>query len=227
MTTATRLDPQGSSFSRTLFQELPILGILRGFTRGQMTEIVRAAIRGGLRNIEITLNTPDAAGQIREALALAEGRLNIGAGTVINRELLDQALDAGASFIVTPTVEPKVITECANRKIPVFAGAFSPTEVVRAWELGAMMVKVFPAECVGPGYIRALKAPLPHIQLLPTGGVDLKTLPEFLKAGADGFGIGGPLFDRQRVQSGDWTWVEAQCRAFTEAYRQAAESRNA
>ncbi len=184
-------------------------------------------MRGGLRNIEITLNTADAAGQIREALALAEGRLNIGAGTVINVELLDQALAAGASFVVTPTVEPKVITECANRKIPVFPGAFSPTEIVRAWDLGAMMVKVFPAECVGPSYIRALKAPLPHIKLLPTGGVDLKTLPDFLKAGADGFGIGGPLFDRQRVQSGDWTWIEAQCRAFAEAYRHAAESRNA
>src|SRR6266571_7279320 len=89
-------------------------------------------------------------------------------------------------------------------------------------DLGAMMVKVFPAESVGPGYVRALKAPLPHIKLLPTGGVDLKTLPDFLKAGADGFGIGSPLFDRQRVESCDWTWVEAQCRAFAEAYRQAS-----
>jgi 2-dehydro-3-deoxyphosphogluconate aldolase/(4S)-4-hydroxy-2-oxoglutarate aldolase len=196
-----------ASFSCALFQELPIVGILRGFTLGQMTEIVRAALRGGLRNIEITMNTPDAARQLREAVTVAEGRLNVGAGTVINLELLDQALVAGASFIVTPTVEPKVITECANQKIPVFPGAFSPTEVVRAWELGAMMVKIFPAECVGPGYIRALKAPLPHIKLLPTGGVDLKTLPDFQKAGADGFGIGSPLFDRQRVESCDWTWA--------------------
>ena len=210
-----------TSFSRELFQELPIVGILRGFTLGQMKEIVRAALRGGLRNIEITMNTPDAARQLREAVTVAEGRLNIGAGTVINLELLDQALAAGASFIVTPTVEPKVITECANQKIPVFPGAFSPTEVVRAWELGAMMVKIFPAESVGPGYIRAVKAPLPHIKLLPTGGVDLKSFPDFLKSGADGFGIGSPLFDRKRVESGDWTWVEAQCRAFAETYRQA------
>ena len=210
-----------ASFSRALFQELPIIGILRGFTLGQVTEIVCAALRGGLRNIEITMNTPDAARQIREAVTIAEGQLNIGAGTVTNLELLEQALVAGAAFVVTPTVEPKVITACANRKIPVFPGALSPTEVVRAWELGATMVKVFPAESVGPGYIRALKAPLPHIKLLPTGGVDLKTLPDFLKAGADGFGIGSPLFDRQRVQSCDWTWVEAQCRAFAEVYRPA------
>jgi 2-dehydro-3-deoxyphosphogluconate aldolase/(4S)-4-hydroxy-2-oxoglutarate aldolase len=209
-----------ASFSQALFQELPIVGILRGFTPAQTTEVVRAAIRGGLRNIEITMNTPDAARQIREAATIAEGKLNIGAGTVINLELLDQALAAGASFIVTPTVEPKVVVECLNRKIPVFPGALSPTEIVRAWELGAMMVKVFPAESVGPGYIRALKAPLPHIKLLPTGGVDLTTMREFVKAGADGFGIGSPLFDRQRVQSRDWTWVEAQCREFMETYRQ-------
>ena len=210
-------------FSQALFQELPIVGILRGFTLGQMTEIVRAAVRGGLTNIEITMNSPDAARQLREAVAVVEGRLNIGAGTVINLELLDQALEAGAAFVVTPTVEPKVVTECVKRKIPVFPGAFTPTEIVRAWELGAMMVKIFPAESVGPGYIRALKAPLPHIKLLPTGGVDLKTLPDFLKAGADGFGIGSPLFDRKRVESCDWTWLEAQCRAFGEAYRQAVE----
>jgi 2-dehydro-3-deoxyphosphogluconate aldolase/(4S)-4-hydroxy-2-oxoglutarate aldolase len=209
------------AFSRALFQEFPIIGILLGFTLGQVTEIVRAVIRGGLRNIEITMNTTDAARQIREAVTMAEGRLNIGAGTVINLELLDQALVEGASFVVTPTLEPKVITECANHKIPEFPGAFSPTEIVRAWELGAMMVKVFPAESVGPGYVRALKARLPHIKLLPTGGVDLKTLPDFLKAGADGFGIGSPLFDRQRVESCDWTWVEARCRAFAEVYRQA------
>jgi 2-dehydro-3-deoxyphosphogluconate aldolase/(4S)-4-hydroxy-2-oxoglutarate aldolase len=211
-----------ASFSRALFQELPIVGILRGFTLGQMTEIVRAALRGGLRNIEITMNTPDAARQLREAVTVAEGRLNVGAGTVIKLELLDQALGAGATFVVMPTVEPKVITACVDQKVPVFPGAFSPTEVVRAWDLGAMMVKIFPAESVGPGYIRALKAPLPHIKLLPTGGVDLKTLPDFLRAGADGFGIGSPLFDRQRVESCDWTWVEAQCRAFTETYRQAS-----
>ena len=208
-------------FSRSLFQELPIVGILRGFTLGQMAEIVRAAFRGGLRNLEITMNSPDAARLLRETVTVAEGRLNIGAGTVTSLELLDQALVAGATFVVAPTVEPKVITECVNRKIPVFPGAFTPTEIVRAWDLGATMVKIFPAESVGPGYIRALKAPLPHIKLLPTGGVDLKTLPEFLKAGADGFGIGSPLFDRQRVEACDWKWIEAQCRAFAETYRQA------
>jgi 2-dehydro-3-deoxyphosphogluconate aldolase/(4S)-4-hydroxy-2-oxoglutarate aldolase len=207
------------TFSQQLFEKLPIVGILRGFTRDQVMEIVRAAIRGGLRNIEITMNTPGAAQLIREAIILAEGQLNIGAGTVTSLQLLDEALAAGASFVVTPTVEPQVITECVKRKIPVFPGALSPTEVVTAWELGATMVKVFPAEVVGPSHIRALKAPLPRIKLMPTGGVDLITLPAFLKAGADAFGVGSPLFHNKRIESGDWPWVEAQCRAFAETYR--------
>lgn len=210
-----------TSFSNELFQELPIVGILRGFASDLLPEILGAAIRGGLRNIEITMNTPGAGQQIREAVVLAESRLNIGAGTVINRQLLDEALAAGASFVVTPTVEPAIIRECVQGKIPVFPGAFSPTEIVTAWELGATMVKVFPAESLGPGYIRSVKAPLPHIKLLPTGGVDLKTLSAFLKAGADGFGVGSPLFDRGRIESRDWPWLEARCREFAETYRQA------
>jgi 2-dehydro-3-deoxyphosphogluconate aldolase/(4S)-4-hydroxy-2-oxoglutarate aldolase len=142
----------------------------------------------------------------------------IGAGTVLNLELLEKALAAGAAFTVTPVVNVDVIAECVRRKIPVFPGAYSPTEILRAWELGATMVKVFPAETLGPSYIKAIKAPLPQMKLMPTGGVDLKTLAAYKKAGADGFGVGGPLFDRARVEAGDWNWIEAQCRAFVETY---------
>ena len=210
-----------AAFSGEQFAELPIVGILRGFRTDQVTEIVRAAIRGGLRNIEITMNTPEAARQIERAVDVAEGRLNVGAGTVIGQQLLHQALIAGASFIVTPVVDPELIIECVKQGIPVFPGALSPTEIVAAWEHGATMVKVFPAESVGPAYIRAVKAPLPHIKLMPTGGVDLESFPEFAKAGADGYGIGGPLFERNRIDSGDWAGVENRCRAFAEAHRHA------
>jgi 2-dehydro-3-deoxyphosphogluconate aldolase/(4S)-4-hydroxy-2-oxoglutarate aldolase len=206
-------------FSQQKFQELPIIGILRGFSMPQLQQIVSASLRGGLKNVEITMNTRDAAEQIREAIALAGKEMNIGAGTVLNGKLLDEALAAGASFIVTPTVQAEVIAECVRQKIPIFPGAFTPTEILRAWELGATMVKIFPAETLGPAYIRAVKAPLPHIKLLPTGGVDLKTLPAFRKAGAEAFGIGSPLFDKTRIESADWPWVEAQCRAFVKAYQ--------
>jgi len=197
------------------FDALPIIGILRGFNASQTEQIIEAAIRGGLRNIEITMNTPDAAGQIRRA---ARGNLNIGAGTVLTRATLDEALEAGAKFIVTPTVQTDIIAECVRQKIPVFPGAFSPTEVLRAWDLGAAMVKIFPAETLGPAYVRALKAPLPHVRLLPTGGVDLQTLPAFLKAGASGFGIGSPLFDKARIEACDWLWIQARCAAFAQVY---------
>ncbi|MCI0536360.1 MAG: bifunctional 4-hydroxy-2-oxoglutarate aldolase/2-dehydro-3-deoxy-phosphogluconate aldolase [Verrucomicrobiales bacterium] len=183
-----------------------------------MIEIVAAARRGRLTNLEITMNTPGAAEQIQEAIILANGQLNIGAGTVTSPAVLEEALRAGASFIVTPTLNASVVDRCVQVQVPVFPGAFSPNEVVRAWELGATMVKIFPAETLGPAYIRSLKAPLPEIKLLPTGGVNLATLPEFLKAGADGFGVGSPLFDPKRIESGDWPWLEAQCRAFAEAY---------
>lgn len=211
-------------FSRESFEALPVIGILRGFNRQQLIEIVSAAQRGGLTNLEITMNTADAAQQIREANALVGDRVNIGAGTVTSLALLEEALNAGASFIVTPNLHSVVLARCVQDRVPVFPGAFSPNEVVRAWSMGATMVKIFPAETLGPAYLRALKAPLPGIKLLPTGGVDLATLPEFLKAGADGFGVGSPLFDRQRIESGDWPWVEAQCRAFAAAYARARAS---
>lgn len=199
-------------------ETLPIVGILRGFTNLQVAGVVKAALAGGLRNLEITMGSPDTPAQIREARGVVGDKMCVGAGTVLSLELLEKALEAGASFIVTPVVNVDVIEECVRRKAPVFPGAYSPTEILKAWELGATMVKVFPAETLGPGYIKAIKAPLPHVKLMPTGGVDLKTIGAYRKAGADGFGVGSPLFDRARVEAGDWNWVEAQCRAFLDAY---------
>ena len=125
---------------------------------------------------------------------------------------------------MTPAINAAVVSRCVSEGVPVFSGVFGPSEVVRAWDLGATMVKIFPAETHGPAYIRALKSPLPNIKLLPTGGVNLATLPEFVKAGADGVGVGNPLFDRKRIESGDWSWVEAQCRIFAAAYHGAHAS---
>jgi 2-dehydro-3-deoxyphosphogluconate aldolase / (4S)-4-hydroxy-2-oxoglutarate aldolase len=187
--------------NREFFQGRPVIGILRGFQLSQIPGIVEAAARGGLKNLEITMGSEKADEQIREAVRLADGRMNIGAGTVLNVATLSRALHAGACFVVTPTLNTDVILECVRLGVPVFPGAFSPTEVLQAWELGATMVKVFPAEILGPGYIKAVKAPLAQVKLLPTGGVDLQTLPAFLHAGADGFGVGSPLFDRRRIEA--------------------------
>jgi 2-dehydro-3-deoxyphosphogluconate aldolase/(4S)-4-hydroxy-2-oxoglutarate aldolase len=206
-------------FSPSLFEALPIIGIVRGFGRSQLEPIVRAAMRGGLGNIEITMNSAGATEQIKEAVQLAEGKINVGAGTVLSMKELELALSAGASFIVTPIVKREVIRAAVQAGIPVFPGAFTPTEIAEAWDLGAMMVKIFPAEILGPGFIKGIKGPFPKIKLLPTGGVDLESLEVFGKAGADGFGIGSPLFNRERILSEEWEWLEANCRAFSAAFQ--------
>jgi 2-dehydro-3-deoxyphosphogluconate aldolase/(4S)-4-hydroxy-2-oxoglutarate aldolase len=200
---------------------LPIIGILRGFTLEQLPNILGAVARGGLRNVEITMNSPSATEQIR----LAGDQLNVGAGTVTSLKLLDEALEAGAKFIVTPTVNTDVITRCAREQIPVFPGAFSPTEIFQAWELGATMVKIFPAETGGAAYVRAIRGPFPNIGLLPTGGVDLRTAEDYLKAGAAGLGVGSPLFNKERIEAGDWRWLETQARAFASLFLSAQSQR--
>jgi 2-dehydro-3-deoxyphosphogluconate aldolase/(4S)-4-hydroxy-2-oxoglutarate aldolase len=208
-----------TAFSAQQFEKLPLIGILRGFSSEKLEFIVDACIRGGLTNLEITMNTPDALAQIRTAVRLSQGNLNVGAGTVLIADQLKAALQAGASFIVTPTLQREIIRSCVGENIPVFPGAFSPTEIAEAWHLGATMVKIFPAESLGPAYIKSIKAPFPQIKLLPTGGVDLSTIESYIKAGADGFGIGSPLFNRDRIEAGDWAWMRNQCAAFVEAYR--------
>jgi 2-dehydro-3-deoxyphosphogluconate aldolase/(4S)-4-hydroxy-2-oxoglutarate aldolase len=206
-------------FSQDLFEQLPIVGILRGFPENILESVIQSVLAGGLANLEITMNSPAAAAQIRHAIACGGTRLNTGAGTVTNRKLLTDALDAGAGFIVTPTVATEVIRECVALGVPVFPGAFSPSEIMTAWDLGATMVKVFPADQLGPSYLRSLKAPLPGVRLMPTGGVDLTNLREFKLAGADAFGIGSPLFQPDRIAAADWTWLTNRCRAFAEQFR--------
>lgn len=198
--------------------ELPLIGILRGFSLAQLPPILAATEGGGLRNVEITMNSPGACEQIRRASET--GGLNVGAGTVTSLSLLQAALDAGAKFIVTPALNREVIRECVRQSVPVFPGAFSPTEMVEAWELGATMVKIFPADTGGPAFLRALRGPFPQIKFLPTGGVDLQTAADFLQAGAAGLGVGSPLFDKQRIDRCDWAWLRDQTSRFVRLFQQ-------
>ena len=173
---------------------------------------------GGLVNLEVTLNSPGAADLIRLTRDLMGDRGNVGAGTVTSMEDLRLALDAGASFIVTPVVVPEVIRACVDAGVPVMPGAMTPTEIFTAWKLGATMVKVFPADQLGPGHLKAVKAPFPQIPLMPTGGVTVETLPAFRDAGADAFGVGGPLFDPRQVAAGHWDWFRERASRFRGAY---------
>lgn len=214
-----------AAFCWERFAAVPLVGIVRGLPARVLPGLLAAVRRGGLRTLEITMNTPGATEQIREAAQLAGAELNIGAGTVLDLGDLDAALAAGATFIVTPVVNEPVIRRCVERGVPVFAGAFTPTEIQRAWDLGASVVKVFPADVGGPAHLRAIKAPLPHVKLMPTGGVEVATLAEYFRAGADAVGIGGPLFNRERLEAEDWGWLEQRCRGFVAAWREIAPAR--
>lgn len=207
-----------TSFNEDLFKKLPVVAILRFFRRAEVEQLVPAAIAGGLCNIEVTMNSEGAGDLIRLTRDLAGATANVGAGTVTSLEELHHALAAGATFIVTPAVIPEVIRACVERKVPVMPGALTPTEILAAWRLGPTLVKVFPADQLGPSHIKALKAPFPDIPLMPTGGVTVETLPAFKQAGASAFGVGGSLFDPKQAAAGNWDWFRQQAARFAQAY---------
>lgn len=191
-------------FSWSLFNRVPVVGIVRNLTFDEIANILPVYLSSGLTTIEITMNTPSAEDIIRYAADKYRGQLNVGAGTVCSLEELKQALQAGSQFIVTPILNPDVVRYCAKEGVPIFPGAYTPTEIYQAWELGATMVKVYPATALGPDYIRDVKAPLNKIKLMPTGGINLSNMQSFMKVGADGLGIGGQLFDKELIKSANW-----------------------
>lgn len=202
-------------FSWPQFTKVPVIGIVRGLTFDEIVKILPVYISAGLTTIEITMNTASAKEIIRYAVDNYAGKLNIGAGTVCNEKDLKEAIQAGAQFIVTPILNSKVIKECVKTGVPIFPGAFTPTEIYQAWEQGASMVKVYPATSLGPDYIKDVKAPLNQIKLLPTGGVALENMSAFMKAGADGLGIGGQLFNKELIKSQNWDALETHFNKFS------------
>ncbi|WP_245803453.1 bifunctional 4-hydroxy-2-oxoglutarate aldolase/2-dehydro-3-deoxy-phosphogluconate aldolase [Daejeonella lutea] len=205
-------------FSWEAFQKVPVVGIVRGLTFDEIKEILPLYISAGLTTIEITMNTHAATDIIRYTVDSYAGQLNVGAGTVCDERGLEQALAAGAQFIVTPIISENVIRSCVKSDIPIFPGAFTPTEIYRAWECGASMVKVYPATSLGSGYIKDVKAPLNHIKLMPTGGINKDNIGEFMKAGAEGLGVGSQLFDKELIKSRDWKGLEGHFRLFVECF---------
>jgi 2-dehydro-3-deoxyphosphogluconate aldolase/(4S)-4-hydroxy-2-oxoglutarate aldolase len=190
-------------FSWDKFYHIPIIGIIRGLSLDEIKNILPVYLESGLNTIEITMNTKSAAAIIHY-IRDKYPALNAGAGTVFTKKHVETALDAGAQFIVTPVIDKKVIRSCVKKQIPVFAGAFTPTEIYQAWSLGASMVKVYPAKTLGAAYIKDIKAPLNQVKLLPTGGIGLDDIEAYRKAGADGFGIGSPLFIKQLIEEKNW-----------------------
>jgi 2-dehydro-3-deoxyphosphogluconate aldolase/(4S)-4-hydroxy-2-oxoglutarate aldolase len=189
--------------------EVPVVGILRGIEASFFREVMDVSFGAGLQFLEITMNTEGAAGIVRRCRPEVGGGKWLGMGTVRNLEEARLAVDAGAMFIVTPNTDPGVIEFCRAENVPVIAGAFTPTEVYRAWAAGAAMVKVFPCGVVGPGYIRELRGPFEQIPLVAVGGVNLSNLGDYFKAGAAGVGVSSALFGKDALARQDMKEISA------------------
>ena len=181
-----------------------IVAVVRADSGARLAEVVKALAEGGVTAAELTFTVPDAVEVIKQVRREVGDAVVLGAGTVLDPETARAALLAGAEYIVSPTVNVDVIRLCRRYDKVVMPGAFTPTEVVAAWEAGADVVKIFPAEVGGPAYLKALRGPLPQIRMMPTGGVDLNTAEAFLKAGACCLGVGGSLVEPKAVASGDF-----------------------
>jgi 2-dehydro-3-deoxyphosphogluconate aldolase/(4S)-4-hydroxy-2-oxoglutarate aldolase len=197
-----------------------IVAVIRSTSSEQLVEVARALFEGGVDVLEVTLTVPRAL-QIIAAVRKALGeKVLLGAGTVLDPETARAAFLAGAEFLVAPTTNIETI-KLANRydKL-VMPGAFTPTEVLTAWEAGADIIKVFPADIGGPAYLKTLHGPLPQVRLLPTGGVNLSTIADFLKAGACAVGLGGALVEPKAVQSGDMNRIKSLAQQYVAIVKQ-------
>ena len=200
------------------FRELPLMGILRGVQAESIEPVIETAISSGLQTVEITMNTPGALDLIRRAIKVAQGRLTIGAGTVVTAEHMKLALDAGAGFIVSPMLVYDVVEYCRDNEIPVFPGAFTPQEIYNAWVAGATMVKIFPAQFMGPGYIKEIKGPFNSIDMLACGGITPENIRSYFGCGASAVAFGGSVFREEWLKSRDFDSIGRSIKALVSAY---------
>jgi 2-dehydro-3-deoxyphosphogluconate aldolase / (4S)-4-hydroxy-2-oxoglutarate aldolase len=191
-----------------------VIPVIRAQSADEAASAIAAIQKGGVSVLEITMTVPGAIELIREVARRATDAL-VGAGTVLDPESALACIDAGARFIVSPALNLATIAACREAGVAVLPGALTPTEVLTAWNAGADFVKVFPANALGgPSYLKSLKAPLPQVKLVPTGGVNLQTAKDFIKAGASALGVGADLVDLQALRRGDAELVTERARKF-------------
>jgi 2-dehydro-3-deoxyphosphogluconate aldolase / (4S)-4-hydroxy-2-oxoglutarate aldolase len=199
------------------FKKTPILGILRNIGADSIEGVLEASINAGLKAIEVTMNTPNACNIIKRACRLSKKRIFVGAGTVLSLDELKRAVDAGASFIVSPCVIDDIVDYCVEKRLPVFPGCLSPSEVFNAYKKGATMVKVFPAACFGPGYFKQLKGPFNNIELLACGGINKENIKAYFSAGASAVAFGDSIFNKALLLEKDFAAIEASIKGLIKA----------
>ncbi|MBX3397986.1 MAG: bifunctional 4-hydroxy-2-oxoglutarate aldolase/2-dehydro-3-deoxy-phosphogluconate aldolase [Gemmataceae bacterium] len=206
--------------------ECGLVAVVRFADPGPLVNVLKAIADGGITVAEVTFTVPDALGVIREAKRQLGDRVLLGAGTVLDAETARAAILAGAEFLVSPLVNVDVIRMARRYDKLVMPGAFTPTEILTAWEAGADIVKVFPADILSPAFFRAMRGPLPQVKLMPTGGVDLTTAGEYLKAGAVCLGVGGQLVDAKLVTTGNFNAIRDLAKQYVDAVRYARSELN-
>ena len=189
-----------------------VVAVIRMKEPDRVRAVIDALAAGGLRALEVTMTVPGAIDLIAQiAPTLPKGFL-FGAGTVNDADTAARAIDAGARFIVSPVFRRSVIDACHARDVPAMPGCYTPTEILDAWDAGADVVKVFPATTLGPGYLKDVRAPLPQVKLMPTGGVTVENAGDWIKAGAVAVGVGSALLDAQAIASGQYHVLEEKAR---------------
>src|SRR5262245_21983991 len=204
--------------------DVGVVAVVRSPDSHQLVEVARALADGGVTVMEITYTVPNALEVIRRVHEALGDRILLGAGTVLDADMARAANFAGAEFVVAPALKLETIRMAHRYDKAVLPGAMTPTEILTAWEAGADIVKVFPADVVGPAFFKALRGPLPQIPVMPTGGVNLNTAAEFLKAGACCLGIGGQLIEPKAVAAGDFARIRELAREYVRIIKQTRTS---
>ncbi len=200
-----RLTMRSRSEIISLLTNPGLIAVVRTSQTEQVLPVCEALLAGGIIALEITLTVPNALAAIREVCGRLGTRAVVGAGTVLNAENCRDAIAAGAEFVVSPITKLEILEAAHAADRPVMLGAYTPTEAQLAHEAGADFIKIFPADKLGPGYIRNIRAPLPHLRIVPTGGVNLQTAPEFLKAGCVALGVGSSLITAEILRTKNWS----------------------
>lgn len=214
---------------RATIERVGIVPVIRASSADQAKFAAEAVCAGGIPIVEITMTVPRAIEVIAELARIAPHVL-VGAGTVLNKEAALRCMDAGAQFLVTPGFNAGAVAAARDNDLLIMAGALTPTEVMAAWEAGTDFVKIFPCGNMGgPNYIRALKGPLPQVPMVPTGGVNLETAADYIRAGAAALGVGGELVQKEALQNRNADLIRGFAREFVEIVRAArgAEAKNA
>jgi 2-dehydro-3-deoxyphosphogluconate aldolase/(4S)-4-hydroxy-2-oxoglutarate aldolase len=202
-----------------------IVAVIRLQDPESLRGVVDALAEGGVRALEVTMTVPGAIELIAELAPTLPGDFLLGAGTVLDADTAHRAANAGAQFIVSPVFRPHVIEAAHACGLPAMPGCFTPTEILSAWEAGADVVKVFPATSVGPGYFKDLKGPLPHVKLMPTGGVSIENVGDWLRAGAVAVGVGSSLLDAKAIAGNRFDVIVENARRIVKNVHAAREGR--